>query len=158
MHTLWTYSVWRCIPTQLDAIYGDLPLAISYGHDMIIWGEKDDLSNCDAALDKSLQVTRKHGLCLVFDKIQYKREEISFYGDTYIVHCHKPAEEKKMAIAEMPRPTNVKELQSFLGVCNFLSKYSPRLAQLSDDLHQLTCKGIPFTWDMKHLCTSTMIL
>ena len=101
---------------------------------MIIWAEKDDLSDHDAASDKFLQVTRKHGLCLGFDRIQYKREEISFYGDTYTVHGHKPADEKKKAIAEMARPTKMKELQSFLGVCNFLSKCSPRFAELSDDL------------------------
>ena len=85
-----------------------------------------------------------------FDKIQYKKTEISFYGDTYTVNGHKPADEKKRAITEMPKPTNVKELQSFLGVCHFLSKYSPRSAELSDDLHQLTCKGIPYNWGPEH--------
>ena len=144
MPSLWTYSVWRHIPTQLDAIYGDLSLTISCADDMIIWGEKDDLSHHEEALEKFLQVTRENGLCLGFDKILYKKDEISFYRDTYTVHGHKPAEERKKAIAEMPRPTNVKELQNFLGVCNFLSKYSPRLAELSNDLCQLTCKGIPF--------------
>ena len=34
--------------------------------------------------------------------------------------------------------------------CNFLSKYSPRLAELCDDLHQLTCKGITFNWGLEH--------
>ena len=101
---------------------------------VIIWGERDDLSDHDEALDKFLQVTQKHGLCLGFDKIQYKKDEINFYMDMYTVNGHKPAKEKKKAIAEMPMPTNVKELQSFLGVCNFLLKYSPRLAELSDDL------------------------
>ena len=59
-------------------------------------------------------------------------------------------QKSKKAIAEMPMPTNVKELQSFLGVCNFLSKYSPRLAEFSDDLSQLTCKGIPYNWGLEH--------
>ena len=58
---------------RLDAIYGDLPLTICCADDVIIWGEKDDLSDHDAALDKFLQVTRQHGLCLGFDKIQCKR-------------------------------------------------------------------------------------
>ena len=80
---------------KLDAIYGDLSLTIGCADDMIIWGEKDDLSDHDAALDKFLQVTRQHRLCLGFDKIQYKREEISFYGDTYTDHGHKLANERK---------------------------------------------------------------
>ena len=50
----------------------------------------------------------------------------------------------------MPRPTNVKELQSFLGVCNFLSKYSPGVAELSDDWHKLACKRVQFDWGPEH--------
>ena len=69
----------------------------------------------------------------------------------YTVNGQKPAEEKKKAIAEMPMPTNVKRLHRFLEVCNFLSKYSPRLAELSDDMHQLTCKGIPYNWGLEHM-------
>ena len=136
---------------KLDVIYGALPPTISCADDMIVWGEKDNLSDHDEVLDKFLQVTQEHGICLGFDKIQYKKDEISFYGDTYTVNGHKPADEKKKAIAEVSMPTNVKELQSSLGVCNFLSKYSPRLAELSNDLHQLTCKGIPYNWGLVHM-------
>ena len=42
---------------KLDAIYGDLPLTIGCADDMIVWGEKDDSSDHDEALDKFLQVT-----------------------------------------------------------------------------------------------------
>ena len=63
---------------KLDAIYGDLPLPISCADDIVVWGEKDDLSDHDEALYKFLQVTQEHGLCLGFDKIQYKKDEISF--------------------------------------------------------------------------------
>ena len=136
-----------------DATYGDLPLTIGCADNMIVWGEKDDPSDHDEALDKFLQVTWENGLCLGFDKIQYKKDEISFYGDTYTVNGHKPAEEKKKAIAEMSRPTNVKKLQSFLGVCNFLSKYSPRLTEPLNDLPQLICKGIPYNWGLEHMET-----
>ena len=39
---------------KLDAIYGDLPLTTSCAGDMIVWGEKDDSSDHDEALDKFL--------------------------------------------------------------------------------------------------------
>ena len=63
---------------KLDAIYGDLPLTIGRADDMIVWGEKDDLSDHDEALDKFLQVTQVHGLCLRFEKIQYKKGRYQF--------------------------------------------------------------------------------
>ena len=46
---------------KLDAINGDLPLTIGCADAMTIWGEKDDLSDHDAALDKFLQVKENMG-------------------------------------------------------------------------------------------------
>ena len=50
----------------------------------------------------------------------------------------------------MPVPTNVMELQTFLGMCQYLAKYSARPAELSEPLWQLTCKDTPFTWGPGH--------
>ena len=47
-------------------------------------------------------------------------------------------------------PTNVTELQTFLGMCQYLAKYSARIAELSEPLWQLTCKDTPFTWGPEH--------
>ena len=47
-------------------------------------------------------------------------------------------------------PTNVTELQTFLGMCKYFVKYSARTAELSEPLWQLTCKNTPFTWGPKH--------
>ena len=58
--------------------------------------------------------------------------------------------DKVQAVTEMTMPTSVTELQCFLGMCNFLSKFSPRMAEISEPLHQLTCKGIPFIWGAEH--------
>ena len=54
--------------------------------------------------------------------------------------------DKVQAVTDMTMPTSVTELQHFLGMCNFLSKFSPRMAEISEPLHQLTCKGNPFIW------------
>ena len=58
--------------------------------------------------------------------------------------------DKVQAVTEMTTPTSVTELQCFLGMCNFLSKFSPRMAEISEPLCQLTCKGIPFIWGPEH--------
>ena len=62
----------------------------------------------------------------------------------------KSINDKIKGITEMHQPTNVRELQCLLGMCNFLSKYSPRMAELSEDLHQLTCRGAQFNWGPEH--------
>ena len=55
------------------------------------------------------------------------------------------------AVTEMTMPTSVTELQHCLGMCNFLSKFSSRMAEISEPLHQLTCKGVPFIWGPEHM-------
>ena len=58
--------------------------------------------------------------------------------------------DKVQAVTEMITPTSVTELQLFLGMCNFLSKFFPRMAEISEPLHQLTYKDIPFIWGPEH--------
>ena len=125
-------------------IYNTLPNVIGIADDIIIWGDKEDGSDHDEALACFLQVTRENGLCINFDKIQYKTTEVTFFGETYTTKGHKPATDKVQAITQMPTPTTVTELQTILGMCQYLAKYSPRTAELSEPLRQLTCKGIPF--------------
>ena len=58
--------------------------------------------------------------------------------------------DKIQAVTNMTTPTSITELQCFLGMCNFLSKFFPRMAEISEPLHQLTCNGIPFIWGPEH--------
>ena len=135
---------------RLDAIYSNLHHTICIADDMIVWGEKPDFQDHDKALDKFMQVTRQNNLCLSIEKIQYCKDQVEFFGTTYTTKGHKPTNDKIKAITEMHQPTNVRELQCFLGMCNVLSKCSPRMAELSEDLCQLTCKGVQFNWGPKH--------
>ena len=68
---------------------------------------------------------------LNFDKIQYKQKEVEFFGETYTTQRCKPSDTKVKAITEMPKPENLKDLQTFLGMVQYLSKFSPRIAELA---------------------------
>ena len=138
------------VQRKTDEIYNPLPNVIGIADNIIIWGDKENGSDHDVALARFLQVTRENGLRINFDKIQYKTTEVTFFGETYTTKGHKPASDKVQAITHMPTPTNVTELQTFLGMCQYLAKYSPRIAELSEPLRQLTCKGIPFVWGPEH--------
>ena len=92
---------------KTDEIYNPLPNVIGIADDTIIWGDKEDGSDHDAALACFLQVTRENGLRINFDKIQYKTTEVTFFGETYTIKGHKPASDKVQAITQMPTPTNV---------------------------------------------------
>ncbi|CAB3997901.1 retrotransposon-like family member retr-1, partial [Paramuricea clavata] len=46
----------------------------------------------------------------------------------------------------MPSPSNLTEPQSFLGMVNYLNRFSPILSQISLPLRQMTKKDVPFMW------------
>ena len=51
----------------------------------------------------------------------------------------------------MKQPENKKELQLFLGLCQYLTKFTPELASLSEPLRFLTRKNTPFIWMQEHV-------
>ena len=55
-----------------------------------------------------------------------------------------------MAKKELKRPNNEKELKSFLGAIQYLSKYIKNLSAQTDSLRQLLKKDTEWTWTEKH--------
>ena len=65
---------------------------------------------------------------LSYDKLQNKQDEVEIFGGTYTTSGHKPSKDKVAAITSMPSPNNKKQVWSFIGMINYLSKFSPRLS------------------------------
>ena len=51
----------------------------------------------------------------------------------------------------MSSPQNLAELQTFIGMVNYLNRFSPIIAQTSEPLQQLMKKDTPFAWQPEHL-------
>ena len=62
----------------------------------------------------------------------------------------KPSDTEVKAITEMPKPTNLKDLQTFLGMVQYLSKFSPRTAEIAEPLRDLMKKHTPYAWGPEH--------
>ena len=50
----------------------------------------------------------------------------------------------------MPAPNNKKELLAFLGIINYLEKFSPGTADVCDLLHKLTSSKVTWTWNVSY--------
>ena len=59
-------------------------------------------------------------------------------------------EAKCLAITAMPSPTNKKQVQSFIGMINYLSKFSLRLSELAEPIRELSKDKVPFNWGPEH--------
>ena len=53
----------------------------------------------------------------------------------------------------MPQPTNVKQLQSFLGAVNYYSKFIPNMADIAKHLYKLIEKNA--IWEWKNECDNS---
>ena len=50
----------------------------------------------------------------------------------------------------MPVPQNKTQLQSFIGLCNYLTSYVPHLTDVLSPLRALTIKSTEFQWNQLH--------
>ena len=97
-----------------------------------------------------LETMKKNNVKLNFNKIQYKQKEVEFFSETYTTQGHKPSDMKVKAITEMPKPTTLKDLQTFLGMVQYLSKFLSRIAEIAEPLGDLTKKHAPYAWGPEH--------
>ena len=97
-------NVFQC---KLDEIFGKLMNVMCIADDMVV-GYKEDHSDHDLALTKLLQTALKNTVKLNFHKLQYKKYEVTFFGENYTTQGRKPDLKKIKAIVKMKQPENRK--------------------------------------------------
>ena len=65
----------------------------------------------------------------------HAKQEADVFGETYTVGCCKPGESKVKA---MPALTCKKQVLSFIGIFNCLSKFSVQLSELVEPIRELS--------------------
>ena len=100
----------------------------------------------DYHLIQVLNKCHEIGLKLNPDKCIFKSTHVLFFGHLVTSDGLKPDPNKISAIAKMPAPQNKTQLQSFVGLCNYLTSYVPHLTDVHAPLGGLTVKSIEFKW------------
>ena len=64
---------------------------------------------------------------------------------------HKPVQGNVKAVVDMlPPPDCKKQVQSFIGMVNYLSKFSAHLSELVKPIRELSKEKVPFNWEPEH--------
>ena len=72
--------------------------------------------------------------CSIHRKTHVKAQAIKFFGCLYDANGVHPDPGKVNAVHTLPAPTNVTELQEFLGLVTYLSPFIPGLSTLTSPL------------------------
>ncbi|KAF1318279.1 reverse transcriptase, partial [Globisporangium splendens] len=113
-------------------------------------GEKSDV---DAHLDhlcQVFQIMRENKLYANLKKCIFFAPEIPVLGCFVGKHGVRVDPEKVKAIDDWPVPQNVKQLRQWLGLANYLHKYTRNYAALVQPLTQLLKKDIEWEWSSDH--------
>ena len=83
-------------------------------------------------------------------KSEFFKTEIEWIGHRIDQAGIRPLQDKLLAIKELKQPNNEKELKSFLGAIQYLSKYIDNLSAQTDSLRQLLKKNTKWLWTEEH--------
>jgi hypothetical protein len=117
----------------------------------------DDILIFTKTLDKHRQVVRhvleilsNNNLYLKPEKCLFEQSTIEFLG-LLILHNHVGRDPVKVnGIATWPTPCHIKDVQSFVGFCNFYHRFIQDFLRIAKPLHTLTTKDQK--WDRTPEC------
>ena len=123
-----------------------MKVVFCFGDDVLIAGK--DVNDHNTKLQSVLQKIKDHGLRIKKQKCLFAVKELEFLGFKITDSGIHKTNDKIKAIKEAKTPTNINELQSFLGLVTFYAKFIPRLSTIASPLYALLKADIKWNWNI----------
>ena len=121
--------------SKLDSIFIGMEGVTGIADDMVIAG-RDEMEH-DRNFLAFMEKCMSNNLTLNSEKIQFKQSQVSFYGHCWSKHGISPVPKKIQAPNHMEFPLDKETMRSFLGMINYLNRYSAPSAHLTAPLSAL---------------------
>ena len=161
-----------CSPAIFSRIMGNMltPLVKqgwvkNYLDDIIIWVAS--FSSLLKWLDTLFKHLSNHGAKLNAAKCHFSQPEVRFLGHLMSKDGCRSCPKNVSAVVDMNSPSNIKEVQRFLGMCGFYCKHIKDYAKIAVPLTNLLRQREPFMWtpecqkgfgELKSSLTSALVL
>ena len=125
-------------------VYGHLEHIKNYvaiTDDIIVFGFNADGNDHDATVRQIMDKAKQVGMRFNPAKCQFKHEEVKFIGMVLNRQGVVPDTAKIQALLKLPEPKTEALLQSFLGMINYLSRFEPKITNLTHRLRSLLKKS-----------------
>lgn len=133
---------------QIDETYQGLEGVVAIVDDILVFGAARE--EYDRNLHAMLQRSRERGVRLNPEKSVIGATEVSYFGHLLSAEGIKPDPAKVAAIKMMEPPRNRAELETVLGMVNYLAKFAPGLSEINAPLRQMLKQSSEFLWDKQH--------
>ncbi|XP_041867384.1 uncharacterized protein K02A2.6-like [Melanotaenia boesemani] len=130
---------------KIDETYSGLNGVVAIVDDILVFGKTRE--EHDANLRAMLERTRERDVRLNPEKSVICATEVSYFGHKLTRDGMQPDPKKIQAIKGMPPPENKNELETVLGMANYLSRFAPGLSEVNAPLRQLLKRENEFVWD-----------
>ena len=135
---------------KIDEIFNDMPNVFGIADDILVVGYEDNGMDHKETVKKVPQRCREDSLKLNKDKCHFRCTSIPYFGEVILRNGVQPDPQKIKALMEMPPSNNKKKLQAFLGIINYLSKFSPSTATICEPLQKLTSSRAVWMWNTSY--------
>lgn len=132
----------RAINTILTELIGNGVYV--YLDDVIIYAKTK--SEHDKILWKVMELLKSNNLQLKISKCIFYARQFDYLGHVITEDGIKANPKKIEVIKDYPRPTTVKHIQSFLGLCSYFRRYVRNFSKIAKPLTSLLKKEQPFIW------------
>jgi hypothetical protein len=139
------------------------------------WAYVDDVLIASTTLEEHiqdvervLQALHQVGLRVHPGKSVFCSDRMEYLGHVVTPRGLEPQAAKVAAMANLPVPTSVSTLQSFMGLLNYYRNFVPGFSITARPLNQLLQKGVPWHWGpeqqqafdaiKRQLCTEGLVL
>ena len=112
--------------------------------DVLIFGQNQQ--EHDSRLSSALKRVQAAGLTLNPNKCEFNKQCLTFLHHFIDAHEVSADPSKTSAVLEMEMPRSIMELCRFMGMVSQLGKFTPRITEVSQPLHELLSSKRSWVW------------
>ena len=119
--------------------------AVVYVDDILVYSQ-----TFEQHLDHLQQVferLRQAGLRIKPSKCKFGAAKVTYLGHDISMQGIEMETINLGKVQRYPRPTNVKTVRGFIGLCNYYRRFVKAFSEIARPLHNLTKQGVAFHWD-----------
>lgn len=134
-----TYFQW-----VMDEVLRGLIGTVCFIDDVLIGGKT--LSELSKNLTAVIARLSEYNVRVKFEKCKFFVEKVEYLGHELSEEGISPSKKKIQAVLDAPKPNNIGQLRSYLGLINYYSKFAQDISKVLVPLYKLTKRDTPFEW------------